>query len=384
MIMKIGIDARFWGIKHTGIGRYIMELVKHLEKIDRKNEYIIFLRRQYFNQLKFKNPKFKKVLADFANYSFAEQIHFKKILEKEKVDLVHFPHFNLPILYQGKFVVTIHDLIKHESKGSLTTTRPSLLYWFKYLGYLLIVNAGVRRADRIIVPSFWWQKKLVAKFKLKRKKVKVTYESVSDNFKGLTKISNQKKVRELLIKYEIKQPFVIYTGNLYPHKNIAKLVEAIKKINQERELYLVIACAKNVFWQRLKKIIGEKKIDKYVVLAGFVPDEDLARLYQQAEAFVFPSLLEGFGLPGLEAMAVGLSVVCSRASCLPEIYQDAASYFQPNQINDIKTKILQVIDNRKLRMELIRNGYQRVSHFSWYKMARETLAIYESITKEAQ
>lgn len=379
--MRIGIDARFWGLEHTGIGRYLMELVQNLEKIDQENEYFIFLRKAYFRKIKFKNPRFKKVLADFPHYSFAEQLSFPQVLKKQNLDLVHFPHFNFPILYRGKFVVTIHDLIKHESKGAKTTTRLSFLYWPKYLAYLIVINLVLRRAQKIIVPSRWWQNRLQKKFDLPEKKIAVTYESVGEDFKKLAAKINPQKTETVLKKYEIKKPFVIYTGNLYPHKNVIRLVRAVKQINQEKELFLVIVCAKSVFYQRFKKKIDEINAGDFIILAGFVPDQDLVYLYQAAEAFVFPSLLEGFGLPGLEAMAVGTPVVSSHASCLPEIYQKAVHYFNPFRIEDIKEKILAVLEDQELKKRLIKRGYRRLKDFSWEKMAAETLEVYQSILK---
>jgi len=379
--MRIGIDARFWGTEHTGIGRYVMELVSCLEKIDRENEYLIFLRKKYFNQLNFTNSNFKKRLADIPHYSFAEQISFTKVLHKERLDLVHFPHFNIPILYRGKFVLTVHDLIKHQSKGPSTTTHSRFFYWLKFIAYLAVINIGLRRAQAIIVPSFWWQDRLKRKFGLSERRIKVIYEAVSQDFKKPIRSRNKKLIDQVLEKYQIRSPFVIYTGNLYPHKNIIRLVEVIRMINQKRTLFLVIVCGKSIFWRRFKKEIEETSASEFVFLTGFIPDKELTFLYQAASAFVFPSLLEGFGLPGLEAMAVGLPVIASRASCLPEIYQGAAYYFDPTSSDDIKTKILEVLENRKLRVELIKKGYRRVKDFSWEKMAQETREIYQTVIK---
>ncbi|MBN1263312.1 MAG: glycosyltransferase family 4 protein [Candidatus Pacebacteria bacterium] len=372
--MRIGIDARFWGLEHTGIGRYVMALVSHLEKIDSGNDYFIFLREKYFNRLEFSNPRFRKVLADFPHYSLKEQIAFRRVLLRQKLDLVHFPHFNLPVFYPGRFVVTIHDLIKHESRGPLTTTRFKAFYYFKYLGYLLVLNLALRRAKKVIVPSFWWKRKLIKKFGLEADKIGVTYESVSEAFFRKNDLKIGKKI---LTKYGIQTPFVIYTGNLYPHKNVLTLVKAIKKINRERRLFLVIVCAKSVFWQRFQKEISQLGAGDLVILAGFVSDAELTNLYRLAEAFVFPTLLEGFGLPGLESMAAGLPVVCSRSSCLPEIYQKAALYFNPKKAIDIKEKIELLLENKYLRKELIRKGKSRVKGFSWERMARETIEIYQ-------
>lgn len=371
--MKIVIDARMYGLEHAGIGRYVMNLVNQLEKVDKKNEYFIFLRKEYYRKLKFKNKGFKKVLVDIPHYSFKEQLFLPGILRKIRPDLVHFPHFNVPIFWQGKYIVTIHDLIKHESRGVETTTKPTPIYWLKYLVYQLTVFSAVKRAQKIITPSKWWKKELVKSYHLKPEKIVVTYEGAGEFSKKKPTVSGPAALK----KYGITKPFVIYTGSLYPHKNVLCLVQAVIRLNKQGErLSLVIACARNVFLERFKKEIERMKSLDLVVLAGFVPDGELIALYKEAEAFVTPSLLEGFGLPGLEAMMVGLPVVSSNASCLPEIYGQAALYFDPLNIEDMTEKIERVIRDKKIREKLIKKGFEQVKKYSWQKMAEQTLKIY--------
>jgi len=391
--MKIVIDARMYGLENAGIGRYLVNLIDQIEKIDKKNDYFILLKKKYFKSLRFDNKKFKKILAHYPHYSFKEQIFLPITLFKLKPDLVHFPHFNVPIFWFGKYVVTIHDLIKHQSRGVATTTRFSLFYWLKYMVYLAVVWLVVKRAFKILTPSHFWQEELVKRYNLPKNKVIVTYEGIDKNFQlpasrdsfGMP-ISNF-QFQKVLDKYHIKKPFVIYTGSLYPHKNVERLVEAVKIINRDdyhttvhgssKVLSLVIVCSRNVFYERFKKKIREMGVEKEVNLVGFVPDEELVVIYRQAEAFVFPSLLEGFGLPGLEAMAVGLPVVASNFSCLPEIYGDAARYFHPLDVNDMAEKIKEICFNDlKHRNKIIKKGFEQVKKYSWQKMAKETLRVY--------
>ncbi len=374
--MKIVIDARMYGLEHAGIGRYVINLVNQIERLDKKNQYYLLLRKKYFQKLKLKNRNFRKILADYPHYSFQEQIFLLIKLLKIKPDLVHFPHFNTPILWWGKQVVTIHDLIKHQSKGPQTTTRWRPLYWFKYLNYRFLVWVSVKKSIKIIVPSKYWKKELVQRFKLKPEKIEVTYEGIGDKFKI------QKSDGKIIKKYRINKPFVIYTGNLYPHKNVEKLVQAIKLLNEgsdlPNKLTLVIVCARSVFLERFKKRVKEMEAERLVSLLGFVPDEDLVALYQEAKAFVFPTFLEGFGLPGLEAMAAGLPVVCSDILVLREIYGQAALYFDPQDVEDMTEKIKSVISDTKLRKTLIEKGFKQIKKYSWQKMAKQTLGVYES------
>jgi len=372
--MRIVIDARMYGLEHAGIGRYVLNLVKELEKKDKKNDYYLLLRKNYYQKLSFKNKKFKKILADIPHYSVKEQLLLPKIIKKIKPDLVHFPHFNVPLFYQGKYIVTIHDLIKHQSKGKETTTRLPFLYWPKYVLYRLIIFLAIKRARRIITPSQYWQKELIKRYQVKPEKITVTYEGADEFLKQKTKKDNQTVLKE----YNITKPFVIYTGNLYPHKNVLRLVKAIALFNQTKKekLTLVIACSRDLFLERFEKEMEKIKGEIQVILAGFVPTEELISLYQESEAFVTPSLLEGFGLPGLEAMASGTPVIASNASCLPEIYSDAALYFDPLNIKDMAEKIKAVINHPRKRQELIKKGKEQVKKYSWEKMAKETLKVY--------
>ena len=374
--MKIVIDARMYGLEHAGIGRYIINLISQLERLDEKNDFFILLREKYFNNLIFTNKKFKKILADYPHYSFKEQIFLPLQLFKLRPDLVHFPHFNLPIFWWGKYVITIHDLIKHESRGPQTTTKWQLFYWFKYLNYRILIWLAVKRASRIITPSHWWKKELMKRYHLPETKIVVTYEGVDSKFSIFNfQFSKKEKILE---KYKIKKPFIVYTGNLYPHKNIERLVKAVKQLNDKNNLSLVIVCSRNVFYQRFEQKLGQMGAENCVNLIGFVPDEELVAIYKEAKAFVFPSLLEGFGLPGLEAMAVGLPVIASNSSCLPEVYSEAAIYFNPYDVKEIAARIEEVLKDEGLKAKLIELGYQQVSKYSWQKTARETLRVYES------
>jgi glycosyltransferase involved in cell wall biosynthesis len=340
-------------------------------------QFILLVRKNKYEEIENEYGKsFKIVIADYSHYSLGEQIFLPLQLIKLRPNLVHFPHFNVPLFYFGKYIITVHDLIKHQSRGPQTTTRWQPVYWFKYLAYRFLVWRVVGVAQKIIVPSFWTKKELINHFNLSENKITVTYEGIDDKFKVAKWQSG--KVKNILEKYHVVKPFVVYTGSLYPHKNISRLLEAIKLLNPSKSLnlQLVIVCARNVFYERFRQQIQKMGAGKQVVLAGFIPDEELAIIYGQAEAFVFPSLIEGFGLPGLEAMAAGLPVVASNSSCLPEIYGDAALYFNPLDCQDMAEKILEAARNPLTRNKLIKNGYRQIVKYSWEKMARETLEVY--------
>jgi len=407
--MRIGIDARMYGLEHAGIGRYVENLVQNLLKIDKNNQYVLFVRKAQSNQIKNEkinlpagkagikndpekfasqingagNLKLKIVIAEARHYSIKEQFLVPYLIWKEKVNLMHFPHFNVPVFYFGKYVVTIHDLIKHTFKGMATTTRNPLFYWFKYFGYLIVFWLAVKRAKKILVPSKTVALQLRKAYSLPESKVVVTYEGVDKKLQ----ITNYKlQITNILEKYDIKKPYLLYVGSVYPHKNISNLIRSILVFNSKYHdtvhgnyLRLVVVCSRNAFWERLRKDINELNAQNFVNLAGFIPDEELVILYRQAEAFVFPSESEGFGLPGLEAMASGLPVLASDIPVFREVYQDAAFYFDQKNPEDIAQKIKKFLFDENLREQTRTKGLELVKNYSWSKMAQKTLKIYKCI-----
>lgn len=375
---KIGIDARLWGVKHGGIGRYTEELVKNLQEIDKKNNYALFCRRQDLDKIPVKE-NWKKVAADVRHYSLKEQTTLPGIFSREKLDLLHVPHFNAPIFYKGKLIVTIHDILWHQFRGPGVTTLPAPLYLIKYLGYRIVTNSAIWRAVQVITPTKAVKNEIVNQFRIPEEKVTVTYEGAPTRFN----ISIYES-KDILVKYKIQKPYLLYVGNLYPHKNVERLVQAIKQVRQRQSIELVIVCGRDVFWKKFTNFLEKEKAAEFVSLVGSVPDQELAALYKSAEAFVFPTLSEGFGLPGIEAMSFGTPVVCSGIAVLREVYGGAAVYFHPKDTHDIADKIIQILNDSKLRAELINKGKQQVKKYSWREMAKETLEIYEKAATSGQ
>ncbi len=363
--MKIGIDCRIYGPKHTGIGRYVKNLVENLLKLDSTNQYVLFVNQDFEEEALKKNfANLKIVLVNLPHYSLKEQLFFPSLIKKEKIDFMHFPHFNVPIFYKNDYVVTIHDLIKHQSKGTATTTRSPVFYWFKYLGYKLVFDQAVKKAKKIITPSLYVKEQIIKQYKIEPNKIKVTYEGVDSRLVDKGKPKSPIKVNK---------PYFLYVGSVYPHKNIEKLIEAVKETNRR----LVIVCARNVFSQRLNNFIVHHEAEKLVTLTGFVTDDQLADLYKQALAFIFPTLSEGFGLPGLEAMSLGCPVLCSDIAVLKEVYGEAAWYFNPNNVSQIAQEIIKFEKSDKKNV-MVEKGLETVKKYSWQKTAQETLSVYEN------
>lgn len=367
--MKIGIDARLYGPKHTGIGRYTKNLIKELLKIDQKNNYILFGNPSELLPLA-KYPNVNIVGLKTRVYSIKEQIINPIIFNKAKLDLLHVPHFNAPLLYRKKTVITVHDLIKHLSTGPETTTLPSWQYRFKHIAYKFLINNKLASSQSIITPSHYWKNYLTQNLNIPASKITVTYEAVDSKFTRIKKIDPK-----VIKKYNLKKPFIIYTGNLYPHKNVGTLVKAVKQYNKNNthKLTLAIIAGRSEFHNKITP-------SEHINMLGFVEDTDFPQLYAQAISLVQPSLIEGFGLIGLEAMKLGLPVISSNSTCLPEIYGDAALYFDPYSVDDLEEKLTWIIKEDSLRTKLIKEGIKREESFSWRQTAEKTLRVYNQLS----
>lgn len=381
--MRIGIDARFYGADSKGLGRYTQKLIENLEKIylqkdavddDLENDqYFVFLRKENFAEYQPKNKNFHKVEADYKWYSFSEQIDMPRLLYKYKLDLVHFPHFNVPIFYRKKFIVTIHDLILLHFPTIRGTTLNPVFYWLKFLAYKITIGNAVKKAKKIIAVSNFTRSDILTNYSVSADKVAVTYEAGSE-----TENYSQENVGKI-DKYGIMKPYLLYVGNAYPHKNLEKLVKSwqIFDEKQKGKIKLVLVGKKDYFYNRLREIVEENKI-RNIIFAGFVLDDDLDAVYKNAIAYIFPSLYEGFGLPPLEAMKNGLPVISSNHKCLREIMGDSAYYFDAQKKEDIVRAIEKIISDENLRQKLTKKGFSQIAKYSWKKMAKETLKIYKT------
>jgi glycosyltransferase involved in cell wall biosynthesis len=364
--MRIGIDARLWD--QTGVGRYIRNLVTHLQKIDKKNNYVLFVRSQDLENFKSQitNPNWKIVKADIKWHSISEQIKFPLILNKQKLDLVHFPYFSVPILYKKPYVVTIHDLIiNHFSTGEASTLAYPL-YFGKRVSYQFIIKQAAKKAKKIIVPSSATKEEIIDHLRIPGKKINIIPEASDKNLKLQTPNSKSQNLGK----------YFLYVGNAYPHKNLVSLIYAFNKIaKDDKDLKLILVGQKDFFYQRLEE---ENQSDK-IIFYGKATDRELVNLYSNAIALVMPSLMEGFGLPVLEAMSLRCLVVCSDIPSFREIASNSAIYFHPEDANDIKETMKSVyLNNGKYKQEKLEPAFKRSQKYSWEKAAVETLNVYES------
>ncbi|MDR0463347.1 MAG: glycosyltransferase family 4 protein [Pseudomonadales bacterium] len=380
--MKIGIDCRLFGKKHAGIGRYIENLVVRLPYFLPNHDFVYFFhdKGQLAELMKLLGqidlPKtlsvqefFEKVQIVYApikHYTLKEQREMPKIFETHHLDLLHVPHFNAPIFYKGKMCITIFDLLWHEYKGGAVTTLSPIAYRVKYLAYKLVTAQAVKKA-LVIFYSAQVVKKSILKYypKVKNKLVLTQY--------GVT-LPLASKVRPSLIKQLPQQPYLLYVGSLYPHKNIKIVLEAMTK---NQKLLLVCVGSRNVFQDRIKAQVEKLDLKNRVFFLGYVADEELSYLYQHCQALVQPSLSEGFGLTGVEAMGVGAPVLASDIPIFKEIYGEAAFIFDPHNSNSFLTTLNNL--EKTNRQKIIEQGKKQASKYNWDDMIKTVVQTYEKL-----
>lgn len=363
---SIGIDARFFTAKATGIGRHVYELVSQLAQIDQVNHYTLYLNLEQFESFVVPNKRFTKALAPYKHYSLAEQWSFWRQLDRGKHDLMVFPHFNAPILYRRPYVVTIHDLTLHLYPGKKQTGR------LARLAYKLVISQVVKNAQHVFTVSENTKRDVTRFLGTAKDKITVTYNGGSDGFYCLDKKDYQ---------MDLPEKFFFYIGVFRSHKNIDGLIRAYRLYrnqNPETETKLLLAGPMDeTYVPELQQLICDLDLDRCVQWMGFVSDQELNELYNRATAFVFPSFYEGFGVPPLEAMMTDTPVVCSATSSLPEVCGEAALYFDPQQPTEMALCLGQIVGDGELRKHLVAAGREQLKKFSWDKMASEMYEVYE-------
>ncbi len=365
---KIGIDCRLWS--ETGVGRYIRNLVSHLARLDTTNHYILFLRAEEFETVPLPGKNFEKRLADIRWHSVKEQTQFAKILEKEKLDLVHFPYFSYPILYKGKFIITIHDLIINHFPTGKSSTLPTPVYWIKQAAYRFIVASAIHRAEKVIAVSKATRDEIMDHYSIKPEKIVVTYEGIDESL-----------IKEKMEKVDTPHPYFFYVGNAYPHKNLERLVDGFKLFlaTCHEEVDLIFVGKEDFFYKRLKEHVEKVGLLPRVHFFQKITDGQLVYLYHHAKAVVLPSLMEGFGLPALEGMANDCLVLASEIPAFLEVCGESAVYFDPYNIHDLASALGRVFEGKVSVSEKKVTGQKRAQTFSWHTMAKETLAAYETV-----
>jgi glycosyltransferase involved in cell wall biosynthesis len=354
----IAIDAR---IINSSTGRYVERLLHYLQEIDTANDYTVLLleKDKDFWQPTAKN--FTVKIADFEQYSLAEQFDFKKFLNDLSPDLVHFCMPQQPIFYKGNKVTTIHDLTLLKVYNS---DKNWLVYHFKQLVGHFVFKCDIATSSQVITISDF-SKNEILKFSGKAEGKITTTLLAADISKDMPE------------PYDLPfKKFIMYVGQQSDYKNIRRLGAAHQRLMKKYpDLGLVLVGSKNASAIANEEYFTDKDY-KNIIFTGFLPDGQLNWLYSNTSAYVFPSLMEGFGLPGLEAMGHGAPVVSSNTTSLPEVYGEAAHYFDPLDVTDMARAIDEVLDNDTLRADLIKKGHAQVKKYSWHRTAEETHKVY--------
>jgi glycosyltransferase involved in cell wall biosynthesis len=360
----IAIDAR---IINSSTGTYIERLLHYLEKVDTVNRYTIIVPTKDKDFYTPENPNFTIVTNDTPNYSFAEQTAFKTFLESLSADLVHFCMPQQPLGYKGKHVTTIHDLILLKTYNS---DKNWLVFHAKQLVGRYLFKRIAKTNDHIIVPTQYVKDDYVEYSGISPDKVTITYEA-ADVF-----------VDKLQPYQHPFKRFILYVGQQSDYKNIRRLGDAHQKLLANHpDLGLILVGRKNAGALN-NEAYFTKKGYKNILFTDFIPNEQRDWLFKHCDAYVFPSLMEGFGLPGLEAMAYGAPVASSNVASLPEVYGDAAHYFDPLDIDDMARAIDDILKNNELRERLIERGYIQLKKYSWRRMAEQTHQVYMNALKK--
>lgn len=347
----IGIDARMFG-DGFGLARYTKQLLQDIEPLT-QFEFVVFLRADNFELYQPKGTHIRKVMADIKWYSLEEQFKLPGIITKENVDVMHFTHWNMPLLYRKPFVVTIHDLIMHHFPRHEATTLGPVLYWVKDKLHRLVVSNAAKTAKRILATAEFTKQDIIKTLGISEDKVEVIFQRAT--------IARPLETVEVKDKYELVRPYVLTVGSAYPHKNLQHLLDAWKIVHKALPTPELLLVGKDsVFYDRLSQYIESTPSARHI---GFVPDEELAYLYKHASAYVIPSLYEGFGLPPLEAMQYDVPVVASRASCLPEVLGDAALYVDATSPASLAKGIYTILTNETLAQHMKEQGSKRVDFF---------------------
>jgi glycosyltransferase involved in cell wall biosynthesis len=373
--VRIAIDVRKFN--DFGIGTYIRNLVHHLGRIDQETEYVLLCRPQDEARIEVPSPNFRTVVEPARPYSIGEQVRIPMTLLREHIDLFHAPHYVLPPAIHCRSVVTIHDCIHlmfpQYLPGRLAYAYAKLQLW-----------TAAHRSDRVLTVSEASKLDILRRFRVPADKITVVYNAIDER---LALEPTDEDVERVAVRYQLKDPFALYVGNIKPHKNLERLIEAFHQLRQEstfEALKLVIIGDEISKYQGLRRAVHVHKLHKHVRFLGFVPLETLSALYQLASVFVFPSLYEGFGLPPLEAMYYGTPVVTSNVSSLPEVVGDAAMLVDPYSAESIADGMRRVLTDEHLRAFLRERGMARAREYSWEQSVRQIRQVYGEVMERPQ
>ena len=370
--MKIAIDATGAVGKRTGVGIYIYNLVEQLSKLDKDNDYLLYL--NYFRPGK-TNP-FKNNLRAATNRIPARVQRFLQNncrlpieIFTGKIDLFHGPNYFIPPS-KAKRIVTIHDLTFLRYPGTMVAGDAA--YYGKY------VPKSIEQADHVITISNSTKNGLVEKLGVPEEKITVTHLAAGKEFKP---IEDRALIDKVLEKYNLEPEFMLTVCTLEPRKNLITLIKTLDILKKRGKLNQKLVVVGGSGWKNeaLFSEINRLNLQEDIILPGYINQADLPYLYNACSVFLFPSFYEGFGIPPLEALSCSAPSICSNTSSIPEVVGDAAILIEPKNAELWAEKIANLLDNPSLQKELKQKGPLQAGKFSWEKTAKETLEVYKKL-----
>ncbi len=370
--MRIAIDIR--KINQFGVGTYIWNLVRNLGELDPANEYLLIGSHQNFHELGPLPGNFKQLYEPSAETLWQDHVSIPFALRRHNVDVVHVPHHEAPLFNSSRLVVTIHDCVH------LLFPDEEASKFRNYRSYLRTKRV-VESAKHVLTVSKSTKEDLINIFELPDSRISIVHNALDERFAFAHTPEERKHVLE---RYQLKDPFILYSGKIRPHKNLHRLIEAFAVLKSElvederyKNLKLIIIGDELSKHQYLRLTVIRSGAQQDVRFFGFVPYPILRVFYQSAALFAFPSLYEGFGLPPLEAMANRTPVIASNTSSLPEVLEDAAVLVNPENVFDIARGMKLILSDDVLRQKLVQKGLEQVAKFSWKVAAQKVLETYE-------
>ena len=367
--LRIAIDAR--KLHDYGIGTYVRNLIGELAVQTDEARYVLLCRPEDEELCQSFGPRFEALVERAGNYSVREQFSVPMTLRRARVDLFHAPHYVVSPLTTIPYVVTIHDCI-HLRFPQYLPSQVARVY------AQVMMRTAARRARRVLTVSEASKDDIRHFLGVPDSKVEVIHNAIDA---GIAAPPTEEAITRVCQRFQLTSPFILYAGNIKPHKNVDRLIEAysiLRRRGYEQAKLLIIGDEISKY-QNLRRLVHRFQLHQHVRFFGFVPEATLAVLYRKAVMFVFPSLYEGFGLPPLEAMAAGTPVITSKVSSLPEVVGDAALLVDPMDAGAIADAMARLLDDDALRRDLIRRGHERARAFSWTRSVARTREVYGEV-----
>jgi len=368
--MRIAFDLR--RIQNPGIGRYMKCLVEEILKQELDNDYLLILAPEASDAIGVQSANVTRVLSRSPYYSVREQIELPRILREYKVDLLHSPHFVLPLIRPCPTVVTIHDVVYIACAQDLQSQLGKFYY-------TAMMRASAHLSTRIITDSVFSKNEIIRYLHIDPDKITVIYPAVDAAFGRISDVRVLDAVRS---EYGIDRDYILYAGIYKGRKNHAGLFRAFQHfLSNGGDAQLVVAGPMNEGEPPLQKLAKQLGISERVVFTGFITDSKLCALYSAARVYACPSLYEGFGFTILEAMACDAPVVCSEEASLPEVAGDAALYANPRNAESFAAALYQLFTDDSLHRDMIERGRRNLRQFSWRQAATRSFATYDDAVR---